>query len=355
MSCGPTCFGCGDADRGSASQICYPTCAEEEVSDLTSSKGSDDLGLRGVASVASEDDADAASVTDVNVTDARPKTTMDEDWEAEHVDESIKIDEPEETDEEEFVCCSGESKAVYMDEVDVMKKAKWCMYCVCCGLGCSELTARFRCKYTCLFCTGSCQGAEFMEELDGLCSCVWSWCCCHMMSQLPFREDSPHCTLCGGHFFGWHHHHRKREERKQTKDAHEAHASMPYDHMVHNEFNPLYILCCGFSVVEPELVIDNMCKCCCCRHGCQLVLPPEEWADCELCLCLFSCVTCHFHCRVPPQIQENPICGCCGKKLRRKHIARMVEREGKAPKQQKMLGVQDHTNEVELADIPEFE
>lgn len=248
-------------------------------------------------------------------------------------------------------CCYAPLQDGLMDEKELMKTTWWICYCCCCGTGCG-LRNQLRFKYRCVLCDGQCMSADCLEEKDGVCNCVSNCCGCYLLSQLPFRDQTPRCIICDIFLCGMF--------KRGREDTH-SEASEVYDNMIHNAFNPLYCFCCGFAVVAPEFELDMSCKCCCCRASFQNVTP----ADGDVCMYLASCWTWHNQCRLPPNCDyTNPICATCGKRLRRKRHRKKAEEEKKkeeakaqqAPTQERMYGVSDYApDEVTLAEIPEFE
>lgn len=356
------CIGCTDQCGSGTTQIQVTRSVEEETAsevDLNFESGPYSSGgltvLVKLADLqddqAEEDDEKEEQANAVSLRDLA--RTVEADEEPGKESQEKKDDDDEDLEDCATALC-GKLLDHHMDELEVMQKTWWCCYCCCCaGCGVGPRDP-IRFKYRCVLCDGFCQSADLVELRDGICHCVWDCCGCHVLSQLPWRDQTPRCAICNRHFFGWH----KKDDEGLKPSPEEAHSAHVFEHATHDLFNLLYVSFCGCALAPFDITqMETICKCCCCRAVCQPTVPSEE----ECCACLLSVITLHLQCRIPAKAEANPLCAVCGKKIRRKKVSGFVHHivhrdENEAPKQQKMQGHDEFAKGVvTLADIPEFE
>lgn len=188
-----------------------------------------------------------------------------------------------------------------LDESQVLDAAWWWLYCCCfCGCGQSKelRPLELLCKVCCLqhlFRSADCQGAP-----EGICSCIHSCCGCTALCLLPPNEGYPRCLVCSQRCCGTVY--TRRNMRLQW---------VAYEEFF-NASIPCYCWCCGLAVV-PLFCPDCTAKCCCCSCKCATDLQDPL----NICRGLANCWCCLAQCRCLPHLERNPLCACCGWRLRK--------------------------------------
>lgn len=219
-------------------------------------------------------------------------------------------------------CCESVPR---MDEVTVLKRACWCLYCCCCGLGCHGRRARPRIACKCVLCRMSSESTtKCTDSHDGCCAQSQSCCCCLSICHLMPRPGSP-CCICCNEICCLHRGQDTTKDEDNEKyyktvadDGTDFRAS-DFDHFM-SETNVLCFLCCtGCATARSLSVYHGKQKCCCCKCKFSTTLPNLHGCCNALCTCWWCLAQCRFPPRCSPAL--NPIVECCGCKLRkeRKH------------------------------------
>lgn len=221
-----------------------------------------------------------------------------------------------------------------LDEHQVLDRSWWCTYCICGGCGCTEAFVPLRLDEKCICCLHTCESSECFN-LDGCCLNMCSGCCLTWLCQCPPRKDTPRCVCCNTWCCGIHtglldpHRDdpRGRIEPTDTRDI------PSYDVAIHHRFMLYYLCCCGCGI-SPHSFLQCMninTKCMCCRCSTISRLPCGHEGCCTWVL---TCGQCHTQCRIPCSCDHNPVCACCGYRLKpaRKQRGAGISK----PKQQEM-------------------
>lgn len=225
-------------------------------------------------------------------------------------------------------CCGGcvYSPVIRLDENEVLRRSCWCIYCCCCGWGCSRMPLHLRLAYKCLCCQASSEYAE-CYGVDGCCSHMHS--CCHCMSicHLPHIRGTPRCVCCMERFCGLMASGEdadtdrgidKEREAEYKNDISEPRTS-DFDFFLHETKVCCYCCCTGISVAPCRHVCNVKHKYGCCKCNTS----STECLECGsgshgCCSMLLTCLWLQAQCRLPPScaVDLNPIVALCGCKLR---------------------------------------
>lgn len=230
-----------------------------------------------------------------------------------------------------FRLCGDEThEKVVVDELELLKKGWWCLYCCCTGCGCGpQHPYIFDAK--CICCRHGCSTSHCCGT-EGILSDVLSCCCCHLLCQLPPRNETPRCVCCNEVMFGVHRHSRRSYDSGENP-------FQTFDHILHEAFMLAYCVCggCAVSSIEITELCRHFYKCCCCKVHCEVGLPTLEDGWCHylwVCCCVFS------QCRFPLKIDGNPLLEVCGYKCRKENSrspsSSNVTKKRAAPEQQEM-------------------
>lgn len=215
-------------------------------------------------------------------------------------------------------CCGCiYSPVAKMEEVEVLKKACWCVYCCCGGFGFHRWPAHLRLAYKCIACRQSFDAVECHGVHDGLCAQANTCCWCLSMCHLPPRRGTPRCICCNEPYCGY------TQWGKDLRDHEHAEENVAgdarvgdLDHFLH-ETNVLCWSCCtGCSVASACVAYHIKYKCCCCKCKSESTCPCDGDGCCN---CLLTCWWCLAQSRFPPSFKpdRNPLIGCCGCTLRK--------------------------------------
>jgi len=214
-------------------------------------------------------------------------------------------------------CFSG--SRVRLDELTVLDRSWWCTYCICGGCGCTREAAALHLAAKCTCCLQRCENSDCLNH-DGLCMNMYTCCCSTWLCQCPPRKDTPRCVCCNCWCCGLNTGSRdpQRDDpsggRRSIDSSGDAPGSL-YDVVVHQNSLLYYCCCCGCGLTPTSCCAccDIATKCMCCR--CTTKSAPlcgEEGC----CTWVLNCYCCHMQCRIPVSCDHNPVCACCGARLK---------------------------------------
>lgn len=238
------------------------------------------------------------------------------------------------------------SPVANMNEVEVLKKAFWCTYCCCGGLGCHRWPAHLRLMCKCIACRQTFESTDCHGVHDGLCTQAHTCCCCLSICHMPPRKGTPRCILCNETFCGYSEWGKDAGDDQEGAEHNVASDGMDarvgdLDHFLDETSVLCYSCCTGFSVVPVCEAYHGKYKCCCCKCRFASACPCDGDGCCN---CLLTCWWCLAQSRFPPTLKPdlNPLIGCCGCKLRKCcRVAHTIGPHGPgsqtaAPRQQEM-------------------
>lgn len=235
-------------------------------------------------------------------------------------------------------CCGLCSESRLATDAQLLQDTTWCSYCICCGCGSDPRGGTCHSKCTCVFCTFECQPAVW-ETADGVCNHVQTCCFCTKLVQLPPREGTPLCMLCGMKFGALQPGNEiQRRHKEMEKERCTNVDDLPFDFWdwaLFEQFPLCYYRVCGCighpSFMDP-LQVNSKCGGCKCRCG-GYVPVNEDGINGQSGICHNICSIghCRSQAKVPPisAADGNPICACGGWRFR-KTIEQRRERKQKA-------------------------
>jgi len=83
------------------------------------------------------------------------------------------------------------------EETEMLEHRFWCLYCCCIGLGCRCDLDPCMSRSSCLCWHCSCESADVVDKMKGICSNVWNCCCCAAcICHFPLPKGTPACVCC---------------------------------------------------------------------------------------------------------------------------------------------------------------
>jgi hypothetical protein len=222
-------------------------------------------------------------------------------------------------------CCTFSNRAI--DEVELLEKTWWCMYCCCYGLGCGPwVHQRSFLKLTC--CLTECERTDVFDKNIGTFSWLYSCCFCHALGQMPRLPGTPMC-VCLDEMY-WHDNNSRddfnsRKDKAVTEWEEDNNGDDPavqtFDFVLMTAYTLCFYKVFGFAVspviIRPSLCMGT-CKWCCCQCSSEFVPACGEEFGC--CTHLLTCTWCYFTCRLPilsgdRRPKKHPVITLCGRKI----------------------------------------